>query len=614
MSARPQIDPSQRRRAGRHSLDPTVAPAIPVQRVDGPRSGSLPALTSGAADRPASPLLADDDDFVIPIGDDVQLAPGSPQPGEFQRAKPPEPANPVLALPSGSRPPVSGPPRGAAQAPASEPSPQTQQLQQVGAPVQRKVTVTIMPAPAPAAAIEPLSTMHRRRGRHAALVPVDGEALPVDGEAPAQTSPQPQDWPPRPAVKEPTTVMMPSIPTPAPSSPGFAAVAEPQTARLATPQAQERSFSSAGFTAAAPSNGLPRDWDPDLAAALRTVQQRNASDLHVSADAIPQIRIDGDLQPLDGRSQAWSKQKTEQALRSIMNDEQWDALQHDWEHDFSIDLDRDSRFRVNAYFQRTGLAAAFRLIPNSIATLDDLGMPAVLRSFCKLPRGLVLVTGPTGSGKSTTLAAMLDEINQTRHDHIITVEDPIEFVHHSRESLINQREVGKDTRSFGEALRRALRQDPDVILVGELRDLETIQVALTAAETGHLVFSTLHTQDAAQTVDRVIDVFPPHQQDQVRVQLGATLKGVVAQTLMKRIGGGRVAASEIMVTTPAISNMIREGKTYQIYSAVQSGRDAGMRTLDQNLKVLVDSGAISREEAAGKAHDPAQFLVAKDVY
>ena len=263
---------------------------------------------------------------------------------------------------------------------------------------------------------------------------------------------------------------------------------------------------------------------------------------------------------------------------------------------------------MNFYQQRGHVGAAFRIIPTEIKTLKDLGVPDTVSEFSKLARGLVLVTGPTGSGKSTTLAALIDLVNRTRADHIVTVEDPIEFMHQNHKSLVNQREVGEDTHSFAAALKHVLRQDPDVILVGELRDLETISVALTAAETGHLVFATLHTQDAAQTIDRVIDVFPPHQQGQVRAQLAATLQGVVCQTLVKKASGkGRVVATEVLVTTPAIANLVREGKTYQIASSMQAGRDQGMYTMDQHLAELVDAGKITYAAGLEKSHDVEGF-------
>src|SRR6185312_11695107 len=288
--------------------------------------------------------------------------------------------------------------------------------------------------------------------------------------------------------------------------------------------------------------------------------------------------------------------KVRSALVSLLSADQLARFEEHLELDLAYTLSASARFRVNMYQQRGAIGAAFRLIPTTIKTLEQLGVPESVGRFATLPRGLV--TGPTGSGKSTTLAALIDLVNRTRADHIVTVEDPIEFMHGNKKSIVNQREVGFDTHSFNNALKHVLRQDPDVILIGELRDLETISVALTAAETGHLVFATLHTQDAPQTIDRVIDVFPPHQQDQVRAQLAGTLQGVVSQTLIKRASGkGRVVATEVLMMTPAIANLIREGKTYQIASSMQAGAGDGMHTMDQHLADLVDSGVIARTAA-----------------
>ena len=315
------------------------------------------------------------------------------------------------------------------------------------------------------------------------------------------------------------------------------------------------------------------------------------------------LRIDGGLRPVSN-SVVWERSKVTTALYSIMTDAQREDFESNLELDFAFSISANARFRVNFYQQRNAIGGAFRLIPTEIKQLRDLGVPDSVARFSTLPRGLVLVTGPTGSGKSTTLAALIDLVNRTRADHIMTVEDPIEFLHSNHKALINQREVGHDTHSFAAALKHVLRQDPDVILVGELRDLETISVALTAAETGHLVFATLHTQDAPQTIDRVIDVFPPHQQGQVRAQLAATLQGVVCQTLVKHASGkGRVVATEVMITTPAVANLIREGKTYQISSAMQAGKELGMHTMDQHLADLVNAGSITYGAAIEKVHD-----------
>lgn len=343
--------------------------------------------------------------------------------------------------------------------------------------------------------------------------------------------------------------------------------------------------------------------DPELIAALEEVVAQGASDLHMTVNAPPMLRINGSLQPA-GTSQPWSREKVVSALFSILSQEQREIFEKELELDFAYTISSDTRFRVNIYQQRGSMGGAFRIIPTELKQLKALGVPETVGNFAQLARGLVLVTGPTGSGKSTTLAALIDLVNSTRADHIVTVEDPIEFLHHHKKSIVNQREVGSDTHSFAAALKHVLRQDPDVILIGELRDLETISVALTAAETGHLVFATLHTQDAPQTIDRVIDVFPPHQQGQVRAQLAASLQGVICQSLVKRADGmGRAVATEVLVTTSAISNLIREGKTYQIISMMQAGRAQGMHTMDQHLADLVKSGTVTYEAAMEKAHD-----------
>ncbi|MBT2501981.1 type IV pilus twitching motility protein PilT [Curtobacterium sp. ISL-83] len=364
---------------------------------------------------------------------------------------------------------------------------------------------------------------------------------------------------------------------------------------------------TATVTDGSPEIGFTRhareDADPDLITALAQVVYQGASDLHVTADAPPTVRVDGALRPAVPGG-PWARHKVVAALRTLLTEEQLAQFDRDQELDFAYSLSADYRFRVNFYQQRGNWGAAFRIIPTKIKTLKQLGIPAHVAEFAKLPRGLVLITGPTGSGKSTTLAALIDLVNETRADHIVTVEDPIEFMHEHKKALINQREVGADTHSFASALKHVLRQDPDVILIGELRDLETISVALTAAETGHLVFATLHTQSAPGTIDRVIDVFPPHQQGQIRTQLAATLEGVVCQTLVpKANGAGRVVSTEIMKTTPAIANLVREGKTYQITSAMQAGRDMGMHTMDQDLAELVNVGTITRVAAMEKVHD-----------
>jgi twitching motility protein PilT len=404
------------------------------------------------------------------------------------------------------------------------------------------------------------------------------------------------------------------VPTPVSDSAVFSAVVpEPQAPSLrprsshadslGAPQEVSQSGAMPGVSVQSPLI----DADPDLLAALQEVVFSGASDLHVTSNAAPMIRVDGSLHPVTD-DVVWNRARVTKALLSILTPAQQEAFEKELEFDFAYTISANARFRVNFYQQRGAIGAAFRLIPTEIKQLEQLGVPDAVARFATLARGLVLVTGPTGSGKSTTLAALIDLVNRTRADHIVTVEDPIEFLHGNQMSLVNQREVGSDTHSFANALKHVLRQDPDVILIGELRDLETISVALTAAETGHLVFATLHTQDAPQTIDRVIDVFPSHQQGQVRAQLAATLQGVVCQTLVKRAGGkGRAVATEVLIATPAVANLIREGKTYQIPSAMQSGRELGMHTMDQHLAELVNAGEITQEAALEKVHDLESF-------
>src|ERR1700759_384244 len=320
--------------------------------------------------------------------------------------------------------------------------------------------------------------------------------------------------------------------------------------------------------------------------------ERRASDIHLTAGAAPHIRVRGRLIALEGFP-TLGVQDTREIVYSIMSDLQRQQFENARQVDFSYSVPRTARMRVNAYVQRGAVSAAFRVIPSEIKSLEALGMPPAVREMAALPRGIVLVTGPTGSGKSTTLAAVIDEINNSREEHILTIEDPIEFLHQHKRCLVNQRELGSDATSFSEGLRAALREDPDVILVGEMRDLETISTALTAAETGHLVLATLHTQDAPQTVDRIIDVFPPHQQQHVRVMLSVALQGIVAQQLLPTADGpgpGRLPAVEILIPPPAVRNLIREGKTHQIYSAIQTGGEFGMQTMDAALAELVRAG------------------------
>src|SRR5579871_888081 len=343
----------------------------------------------------------------------------------------------------------------------------------------------------------------------------------------------------------------------------------------------------------------------DIAQLLAFAVKNNASDLHLSAGVPPMIRVDGDMKRVN--MPALAHKEVHSMVYDIMNDKQRKAYEEFFETDFSFEIPKLARFRVNAFNQNRGAAAVFRNIPSVILSLDDLGSPKIFRDLCMLPRGLVLVTGPTGSGKSTTLAGMVNHANDNRPDHIITIEDPIEFVHESKRCLVNQREVHRDTLGFSEALRSALREDPDVVLVGEMRDLETIRLALTAAETGHLVFGTLHTTSAAKTIDRVVDVFPAAEKDMVRAMLSTGLRAVIAQTLLKRRGGGRVAAHEILIGTPAVRALIKENKIAQMYSTIQTGAKDGMQTLDQCLKDLVKRGLVDVNEARNKAENKNDF-------
>jgi len=496
-------------------------------------------------------------------------------------------------------------------------------------------------APPPAAPAAPVYELPSEAPIPAYELPVEAngapaprashESWPPPGQPPvppAQASVPVAAAPAAPAVVEVTAVSQPAVPQPAapqaaapqmpapqvepvqaqtpapapapasapPALPALDAVPQPGTAMPPAP--------AVDATELGPLAPEYRNADPDVIAALQQVLFTGASDLHITANAAPMLRVDGGLSPVAGAS-VWGPEKVRSALVSLLSPDQLARFEEHLELDLAYTLSASARFRVNMYQQRGAIGAAFRLIPTTIKTLEQLGVPESVGRFATLPRGLVLVTGPTGSGKSTTLAALIDLVNRTRADHIVTVEDPIEFMHGNKRSLVNQREVGHDTHSFAAALKHVLRQDPDVILVGEMRDLETISVALTAAETGHLVFATLHTQSAASTIDRVIDVYPPHQQDQVRTQLSATLQGVVSQTLVKKAqGNGRVVATEVLVTTPAISNLVREGKSYQITSAMQAGRELGMHTMDQHLAALVDEGKITRDAAFEKAHDP----------
>jgi twitching motility protein PilT len=345
----------------------------------------------------------------------------------------------------------------------------------------------------------------------------------------------------------------------------------------------------------------------DFAAVLTKMVEVRASDVHLTAGFPPAVRVRGRIVPMDDYPPL-SPQETREIVYSILNDSQRKRFENQQQLDFAYAIPGVARFRVNCFFQRGAISAAFRLIPTEILGLESLGLPLVLEEFTRKPRGFVLMTGPTGSGKSTTLASMVDMINTEREEHILTIEDPIEFLHSHKKCIVNQREIGADAQDFAVALKAALREDPDVILVGEMRDLETVSTALTAAETGHLVFATLHTQSTAQTVDRIIDVFPPHQQQQVRMQLSIALQGIVTQQLLPTAdGSARIVGCEVLVPTPAIRNLIREGKTHQIYSALQTSGAMGMQTMDSHLAQLVRTGKITRSLAEQRASVPEEL-------
>lgn len=347
---------------------------------------------------------------------------------------------------------------------------------------------------------------------------------------------------------------------------------------------------------------MPATTHPRIEVLLEEVLKRKGSDLHLQVGLPPMLRIDGALKPVSG-AEALNEESIETLIFAILDDDQKQILLKDKEFDFSFAFGDLGRFRVNAFHERGNLAAALRLIPNEILSVEQLGLPQVINKFAEYPRGLVLITGPTGSGKSTTLAALINKINQTRAEHIITIEDPIEFTHKSIKSVVVQREVHYDTFSFSAALRSSLREDPDVVLIGEMRDLETIAAAITIAETGHLVFATLHTNGAAQSIDRMVDVFPPHQQGQIRVQLANMLMAICSQRLVPAIGGGRIAAAEILIATSAVRNIIREGKSHQLDAVIQTGAEYGMQSMDKTLVGLVHGGTVTYDEARNVAVD-----------
>ena len=347
-------------------------------------------------------------------------------------------------------------------------------------------------------------------------------------------------------------------------------------------------------------------YQPDVGALLHQMIARGGSDLHIKVGSPPRIRIDGEMEIVEG-AESLRPDDTQEMILELLNTGQRKEFEEEHELDLAYSIPGLSRFRVNVFYQRGTMGSVFRTIPIRIPTSEELGLPPIVLELALRPRGLVLVTGPTGSGKSTTLAAMVDHVNKNRKCHIMTIEDPIEFLHRDQLALVNQREVGADTKSFAQALKRVLRQDPDVILLGEMRDLETISAACTAAETGHLVFGTLHTTSAPSTIDRIIDVFPPFQQEQIRMQLSIGLQGVICQTLLPKVGGGRVAAHEVMVCLPSIANLIREAKTHQMLTIIQSGSRFGMHTLDQHLSELVRGGLITYDDAIAKTQDPVTF-------
>jgi twitching motility protein PilT len=353
--------------------------------------------------------------------------------------------------------------------------------------------------------------------------------------------------------------------------------------------------------------GLSAGSTAEIDRLLYGMLEKRASDLHLSTTAPPMLRIDGEITPITGEP-TLSAEALQKILLPIMPPRNREEFQNTHDSDFAYELPGKARFRVNVFVDLHGMGAVLRVIPTKILTVEDLGLPKELLTLCALPKGLVLVTGPTGSGKSTTLAAMIDYINRTRSAHVITIEDPVEFVHANKQSLVNQRQVGEHTESFKRALRAALREDPDIVLLGEMRDLETVSIAIETAETGHLVFGTLHTSSAPSTIDRIIDQFPPEQQNQIRVMLSSSLKGVVCQMLCKRIGGGRVAALEIMLSVPAIANLIREQKIFQIPSIMQTGRKLGMALMNDSLLRLVKEGQVAPDEALAKSNDRTTLL------
>ncbi|GAA3821512.1 type IV pilus twitching motility protein PilT [Cellulomonas soli] len=472
-----------------------------------------------------------------------------------------------------------------------------------------------VPNPQQPVAQQPVGPQHQPPRQHQAPTQPQGQpAFQAQPQYQAQQPPAPQQpayGAGLPGGPSPVYQPAPAAPPAPPAPPAPAGPPQQTVPQQTVPQPSVPQPSDAPRGASRPGRiGLGQDAeasDLPIDAVLTEMVRLGASDVHLTSGAPPMVRISGSLRPLDGFG-PMLPEPLRRTLFGILTQKQRETFEANLELDLSYAVRGLARFRVNIYQQRESIGAAFRVIPYEIKPLEELGVPPVVGTFAGLPRGLVLVTGPTGSGKSTTLAAIVDLANRTREDHIMTVEDPIEFLHRHKKSIINQREVGADTHSFANALKHVLRQDPDIILVGEMRDLETISVALTAAETGHLVFATLHTQDAAQTIDRVIDVFPAHQQSQVRTQLAGALQGVICQTLCKRSDTpGRAVATEVLIATPAIRNLIREGKTHQIYSSMQAGAQQGMHTMDQHLADLVKTGKISYEVGLEKCHHVEDF-------
>ena len=597
-------------------LDPTGANAVVAE----------PAIVSFGAGVPMAPAAAPIEPVLTAPEAAQSYAPESYRPESYTpesyasapESFAPEVSVPEVAVPESYAPPTYAEPMAlpdpvAAADPAPEP---------VALPEPEVVPVALESFAPPADLPEPLAPVSYDAPSAEAPVslpaPVDVASVeladlpaPVAAMAPPVALPAPADppVPEAPAPEAAPSSVYPAVAYPAPVT----RVEETPTLPTAIIHHESRPSASSVTIGHEPLVGRQsteqgiREEDFSLAETLNIMLDRGASDLHLTSAAKPTIRVSGSLTALEDFD-VLTPPVLQRVIYSILTQAQRLKFEEHLELDFAYSLPGRARFRVNVYKQRDSIGAAFRIIPFEIKSLESLGIPPSVANFANLPRGFVLVTGPTGSGKSTTLASVVDLANRTRHDHIMTVEDPIEFLHRHKNCLVNQREVGEDTWSFSNALKHVLRQDPDIIMVGEMRDLETISVALTAAETGHLVFATLHTQDAAQTIDRIIDGFPPHQQTQVRAQLAMALQGVVCQTLAKSADGhGRVVATEVLVVTPAVRNLIREGKTHQIYSVMQAGAAHGMHTLDQHLAELVRTRRITYEVGIEKCHHIEDF-------